>query len=111
MSRVRISFHPEINICCFSTELQRTFFPPTYQDAECTRRLQPGDQRVWTALKVFVELRDDTTLHIPFREASKVSDDSAVVRFFITGTDNLLGVRIGSGTRLACHGRRSGSLL
>ncbi|KAF7321613.1 hypothetical protein MKEN_00682400 [Mycena kentingensis (nom. inval.)] len=52
-------------------ELQKTFFPPTYQNFEQTPRLKPGDKRVWTAMQVFVELRDDTTLYIPFREASK----------------------------------------
>ncbi|KAK0484381.1 hypothetical protein EDD18DRAFT_1361385 [Armillaria luteobubalina] len=51
--------------------LQRIFFPPTLHDAEETRRLQPGDQRLWTNLRVFIELRDATTLHIPFREVSK----------------------------------------
>ncbi|KAG7440025.1 uncharacterized protein BT62DRAFT_646663 [Guyanagaster necrorhizus] len=51
--------------------LQRVFFPPTFHDAEETLHLQPGDQRLWTNLRVFVELRDATTLHIPFREASK----------------------------------------
>jgi hypothetical protein len=54
--------------------LQRTFFPLAYHDIEATPYLQPGDQRLWTALKVFIELRDETTLHIPFREASKVND-------------------------------------
>ncbi|KAI9455337.1 hypothetical protein BJY52DRAFT_1280457, partial [Lactarius psammicola] len=52
-------------------ELQRIFFPPTYNDAEQTRRLFPGDNRLWTAMRIFVELRGGTTLHIPFREASK----------------------------------------
>ncbi|KAJ7045588.1 hypothetical protein C8F04DRAFT_939778 [Mycena alexandri] len=52
-------------------ELQRAFFPPTYQNVEETPHLKPGDKRVWTAMQVFVELRDDTTLYIPFREASK----------------------------------------
>ncbi|KAJ6625576.1 hypothetical protein B0H10DRAFT_1782666 [Mycena sp. CBHHK59/15] len=52
-------------------ELQKTFFPPTYQNVEQTPHLKPGDKRVWTAMQVFVELRDDTTLYIPFREASK----------------------------------------
>lgn len=54
------------------SELQRAFFPATYQKAEVLARLQPGDKRVWTAMHVFIELRDETTLHIPFREASKV---------------------------------------
>ena len=53
-------------------ELQRTFFPPVYQSSSPTPRLRPGDTRVWPSLKVFVELRDTTTLQIPFREASKV---------------------------------------
>lgn len=53
-------------------ELQRTFFPPVYQNSSLTPRLRPGDTRVWPSLKVFVELRDATTLQIPFREASKV---------------------------------------
>ncbi|KAF7361830.1 hypothetical protein MVEN_00527500 [Mycena venus] len=52
-------------------ELQKAFFPPTYQNAEETPHLKPGDKRVWTAMQVFIELRDDTTLYIPFREASK----------------------------------------
>ena len=54
-------------------ELQRIFFPPTYSDAEQTHRLSPGDNRLWTAMRIFVELRGGTTLHIPFREASKVA--------------------------------------
>ncbi|KAF9070624.1 hypothetical protein BDP27DRAFT_1401949 [Rhodocollybia butyracea] len=52
-------------------ELQRTFFPPVYSDAQEAQRLEPGDQRVWTAMRVFVELRGETTLHIPLRENSK----------------------------------------
>ncbi|KAI0051792.1 hypothetical protein FA95DRAFT_1675579 [Auriscalpium vulgare] len=52
-------------------ELQRAFFPPTYQDTEETPRLGPGDNRIWTAMRVFVELRGGTTVQIPFREPSK----------------------------------------
>ncbi|THU95661.1 hypothetical protein K435DRAFT_829044 [Dendrothele bispora CBS 962.96] len=52
-------------------ELQRAFFPPTYQNVEETPRLQPNDRRVWTAFRIFIELREDTTLVVPFREASK----------------------------------------
>jgi hypothetical protein len=54
-------------------ELQRIFFPSTYQDLEVTPKLKPGDKRMWTALNMFIELRDETTLEIPFREQSKVS--------------------------------------
>ena len=56
----------------FRAELQRTFFPPTYQNAEASPKLLPGEKRIWTALQIFIELRHETTLHIPFREASKV---------------------------------------
>jgi hypothetical protein len=57
----------------YRVELQRTFFPPIYADVVPHERLEPGDKRLWTSLNIFVELRDDTTLYIPFREASKVS--------------------------------------
>ncbi|KAI0058067.1 hypothetical protein BV25DRAFT_1994498 [Artomyces pyxidatus] len=52
-------------------ELQRAFFPPAYQDLKPSPRVSPGDNRIWTAMRVFVELRGGTTLQIPFREASK----------------------------------------
>ncbi|TDL24302.1 hypothetical protein BD410DRAFT_116796 [Rickenella mellea] len=51
--------------------LQHAFFPPSFQHASPTVRLAPGDQRMCTFLKILWELRDGTTLHIPFREASK----------------------------------------
>ncbi|KAG2364907.1 hypothetical protein BDR07DRAFT_1557955 [Suillus spraguei] len=51
--------------------LQRTFFPSTYHDLEVSKHLEPGDKRTWTAMKVFVELRDKTVLYVPFREHSK----------------------------------------
>ncbi|KAF8973209.1 hypothetical protein BDZ97DRAFT_665381 [Flammula alnicola] len=53
------------------TELQRAFFPPRYCNSEVTPQLKPGDKRVWTSLQVFVELRGETSLYIPFREPSK----------------------------------------
>ncbi|KAH9485425.1 Protein CSF1 [Psilocybe cubensis] len=52
-------------------ELQRIFFPPSYLDLAVTPILKPGEKRVWANLQVFIELRDSTTLHVPFREASK----------------------------------------
>jgi hypothetical protein len=55
-------------------ELQRTFFPSPYRDITPNARLKPGDRRVWQSMKVFVELRESTTLQIPFREASKVGE-------------------------------------
>jgi protein CSF1 len=63
-------------------ELQRLFFPPTYQTVEPTSTLKPGDTRIYTALKVFVELRDITTFHIPFREPSKVTLNQTTCRLF-----------------------------
>ncbi|KAI0829807.1 hypothetical protein BC628DRAFT_1477689 [Trametes gibbosa] len=51
--------------------LQYAFFPPTFADSLPTPRLKPGDMRMWTGMKVFIELRDGVTLQLPFREASK----------------------------------------
>ena len=52
-------------------ELQRAFFPTSYRDIHPTPRLRPGDNRLWTSMKIFIEFRGGTTLNIPFREASK----------------------------------------
>lgn len=54
-----------------SVYLQRTFFPPTYHDLKTTERRKVGDKRLWTALKVFIELRGKTSISLPFRESSK----------------------------------------
>ncbi|KAH9929533.1 uncharacterized protein BXZ73DRAFT_47994 [Epithele typhae] len=51
--------------------LQQAFFPPAFATASLTERLKPGDMRMWTGMKVFIELRDGVTLQLPFREASK----------------------------------------
>ncbi|KAH9858939.1 hypothetical protein C2E23DRAFT_880346 [Lenzites betulinus] len=51
--------------------LQHAFFPPTFTDSQPTPRLKPGDMRMWTGLKLFIELRDGVTLQLPFREPSK----------------------------------------
>ena len=61
-----------LNNLCFRVILQHAFFPPTFANASPTPRLKPGDTRVWTGMKVFIELRDGVSLFIPFREASKV---------------------------------------
>lgn len=53
--------------------MQRAFFPPANHDVEQHPRLKPGDKRMWTYMRIFIELRDNATLHIPFREASKVN--------------------------------------
>lgn len=69
-----LGFHSTLSNLCTTprTELQRVFFPPTYLDSLVTPDLRPGEKRSWNTLQVFVELRDETTLYIPFREASKV---------------------------------------
>lgn len=59
-------------ILLYRVELQKVFFPPMYETVEETRPVAPGEKRIWTCLKIFIELRDQTTLHIPFRESSKV---------------------------------------
>ncbi|KAI6040347.1 hypothetical protein EDC04DRAFT_2894324 [Pisolithus marmoratus] len=51
--------------------LQRTFFPPHYHNLEVSQRLKPREKRIWTAMKVFIELRGETSLTVPFREGSK----------------------------------------
>jgi hypothetical protein len=73
-------------------ELQRAFFPPAYHDGEVTPLLRPGDKRMWTALRVFVELRGGTTLQLPFREASKVYNSLLLLAQF-----TLYWCRIGNG--------------
>ncbi|EJD02702.1 uncharacterized protein FOMMEDRAFT_146573 [Fomitiporia mediterranea MF3/22] len=52
-------------------QLQRVFFPQTFQAIEPSTMLLPRDQRTCTCLKLFFEFRGVTTLHIPFREPSK----------------------------------------
>jgi len=64
--------------------LQRLFFPPSWQNLEVSRVPGPGEKRTWTALQIFVELRDDTILHLPFREASKVSLSRLFHQFCLT---------------------------
>jgi hypothetical protein len=76
-------------ILAYRSELQKAFFPPTYQNAEESPHLKPGDKRVWTAMQVFIELRDDTTLHIPFREASKVIFLAVEPDIFLVGLSEL----------------------
>ncbi|KAI9807657.1 MAG: hypothetical protein M1825_005598 [Sarcosagium campestre] len=52
-------------------DLQSVFFPNAYQDAVPADTLSPGQSRVATKFKVFIELEDDVTLRIPTREHSK----------------------------------------
>ena len=57
---------------CHSAILQQIFYPTNFADVVPHGRLKPGDMRMWTCLKILVELRDGVTLQIPFRETSKV---------------------------------------
>ncbi|KAI9811900.1 MAG: hypothetical protein M1827_005251 [Pycnora praestabilis] len=52
-------------------ELQAVFFPTLYKDATPATRLIPGESRVSTVFKLFVELSESTILRIPSREESK----------------------------------------
>lgn len=73
-------------------QLQRVFFPLAYQDVEPFAGISEGNTRICTCLKIFFELRDNTTLVVPFREASKVS-------FAARTTQNVFDCpRIGCGT-------------
>lgn len=52
-------------------DLQRVFFPSLCKDAFPAKKLKPGDTRVATTLKIYIQLDDDTTLRVPIREESK----------------------------------------
>ncbi|EJT99737.1 hypothetical protein DACRYDRAFT_101324 [Dacryopinax primogenitus] len=51
--------------------LQSVFIPPFWADNRPTHRLRPGDTRLATAMRVFVQLEGTTTLRLPTRETSK----------------------------------------
>ncbi|KZS98640.1 hypothetical protein SISNIDRAFT_422603, partial [Sistotremastrum niveocremeum HHB9708] len=51
--------------------LQRAFFPPVYRDMHETSRALPGSRRIFTSLRVYIEVRNNLGFHIPFREPSK----------------------------------------
>lgn len=53
-------------------KLQQAFIPATFLNGLETPRLRPGDQRLHTALKVFVEFSEGATIRVPTREPSKV---------------------------------------
>ena len=52
-------------------DLQTVFFPTLYKDAVPAVKLQPGQSRVSTVLKVVLEMERQTTLRVPTREDSK----------------------------------------
>ncbi|KAL8281144.1 hypothetical protein RQP46_006502 [Phenoliferia psychrophenolica] len=53
------------------SEIQQAFTPTTFFNQSATPRLKPGDERMHTALKVFIEFSEGATLRIPTRESSK----------------------------------------
>ena len=53
------------------SDLQTVFFPTLYKDAVAASRLAPGQTRISTALNILIELEEQTTLRVPFREESK----------------------------------------
>ncbi len=52
-------------------DLQAVFFPTLYKDAVPAAKLQPGQSRISTGLKVVLEIEEQTTLRVPTREDSK----------------------------------------
>ncbi|KAH0562140.1 hypothetical protein GP486_003164 [Trichoglossum hirsutum] len=51
--------------------LQSVFFPRLYKDSSPARKLKPGEPRVSTTFKLFVELEEQIVFRIPTREGSK----------------------------------------
>lgn len=52
-------------------ELQKGFFPSVSKDSSPSKVLRPGQTRVSTGFKVYVQLDDDATIRVPIREESK----------------------------------------
>lgn len=52
-------------------DLQRVFFPSLCKDSVPAVKLKPGDRRVATLFKIYIQLDEDTTLRVPIREQSK----------------------------------------
>lgn len=52
-------------------DLQAVFFPTLYKDAIPAARLQPGELRISTVMKVVLEIEEQTTFRVPTREDSK----------------------------------------
>lgn len=52
-------------------DLQRIFFPSLCKDAVPAKMLKPGETRVATKFKLYLQLDKETTLRVPIREESK----------------------------------------
>lgn len=51
--------------------LQEVFFPTLYKNSVPAAKLQPGNLRISTVLKLVIEIEEQTTLRVPTREDSK----------------------------------------
>ncbi|KAA8573942.1 hypothetical protein EYC84_005485 [Monilinia fructicola] len=52
-------------------EIQRVFFPSLCNDASPAKMIKPGEYRIPTQFKLYVQLDHETTLRVPIREESK----------------------------------------
>jgi hypothetical protein len=98
--RTRLQTYPSVS-SNFRAELQKVFTPTTFTNAVATPRLNAGDERMHTALKVFVEFSEGATLRIPTRESSKVRQ---ICNLVAVRTLNLpVSCRIGNTTVSILH--------
>ena len=51
--------------------LQHVFFPQLYMDSMPAIRRMPGQERIYTLFKIYIEIHESITVRIPTREASK----------------------------------------
>ncbi|TAQ90258.1 hypothetical protein B7494_g1405 [Chlorociboria aeruginascens] len=52
-------------------DIQRVFFPSLCKDAVPSKKLVPGQLRMPTQFKLYIEVEEETTLRVPIREESK----------------------------------------
>lgn len=52
-------------------DIQKVFFPSFCKDARPSQKLVPGQFRVPTEFKLYIEFDEETTLRVPIKEASK----------------------------------------
>ncbi|CAG8634606.1 24795_t:CDS:10, partial [Dentiscutata erythropus] len=76
------------------TILQNFFFPPLYRNSEQTKKLSPGQTRLHTSFRVFVQFDGPVTLRVPLREISKdwkYSQNESLEDFQIHGSQRQYG--------------------
>lgn len=66
-----LKYQPDRRSCVPRSAIQTSFTPTVPFDAAPTPRLVPGDTRIHTSLKIFIEFSDTVELQIPTREPSK----------------------------------------